>query len=267
MDDNLQIALNYSKGPQTRKSREAILASILRLQAMHKAGLLGGAIMPEDENPGLPSGTMENYHYFTLTMALNYQRNSYSLWKAAKKTFIDPECQKVFNPVAVVDFDEHTLRELLTRYRLALQPNSHVKIWRRISESIVRLLNGDVRQLFVQTGGSVPAILQFVQHEHGDNFPYLKGPKICNYWLYVMSQYTDSTLQQREALNVAPDTHVIQATVRLGAVQEDSLEKANNVAELVAQRWAEILAGTAIAPIDIHTPLWLWSRSGFIPIA
>jgi hypothetical protein len=26
---------------------------------------------------------------------------------------------------------------------------------------------------------------------------------------------------------------------------------------------AEILRGTGLVPIDIHTPLWLWSRSGF----
>jgi hypothetical protein len=46
-----------------------------------------------------------------------------------------------------------------------------------------------------------------------------------------------------------------------------SLPLSDVAAKLVARTWMEILAGTAIAPIDIHTPLWLWSRSGFIPIA
>lgn len=37
--------------------------------------------MPEDENPALDKSTKENYLYFTLPMALNYQRNSYMLWE------------------------------------------------------------------------------------------------------------------------------------------------------------------------------------------
>lgn len=42
-------------------------------------------------------------------------------------------------------------------------------------------------------------------------FPYLGGNKICNYWLYVMEQYTDVKFIDRENITVAPDTHVIQA--------------------------------------------------------
>ena len=37
----------------------------------------------------------------------------------------------------------------------------------------------------------------------------------------------------------------------------------SKVQETVAYAWAAILAGTELCPIDVHTPLWLWSRSGF----
>lgn len=40
----------------------------------YKSGRLGGEKMPEDENPGLDKKSKENYLYFTLPMALNYQR-------------------------------------------------------------------------------------------------------------------------------------------------------------------------------------------------
>lgn len=41
--------------------------------------------MPEDANPNLEKNSLENYLYFTLPMALNYQRNSYTLWKVLLK--------------------------------------------------------------------------------------------------------------------------------------------------------------------------------------
>lgn len=48
------------------------------LMQMHKQGLLGDEVMPEDANPNLDKSSAENYLYFTLPMSLNYQRNSYT---------------------------------------------------------------------------------------------------------------------------------------------------------------------------------------------
>ena len=36
-----------------------------------------------------------------------------------------------------------------------------------------------------------------------------------------------------------------------------------NVQEIVAKRWQDILKGTDLVPIDVHTPMWLWSRGKF----
>jgi hypothetical protein len=250
--------------PRTQK---AILDDIVRLRSMHERGLLGGVVMPEDANPGLHVASADNYHYFTLTMALNYQRNSYALWRAATQTYNDPTTRIIFHPATVVELDESILRRHLLRYKLALQPTNHSRIWASICAAIVDLLGGDVRELFRRTSCSAPAILRFVQQEFPERFPYLKGNKICNYWLYVMNGYTDAELLQREALNVAPDTHVVQASIRLGLVDPHCISKdRNSAADLVARAWAITLAGSKIAPIDVHTPLWLWSRAGFIPI-
>ena len=91
---------------------------------------------------------------------------------------------------------------------------------------------------------------------------YLGGNKICNYWLYVMEQYTDVTFVDRENITVAPDTHVIQASERLGIISAEEAAQ-GNVQEIVANRWQEILKGTGLVPIDVHTPMWLWSRGKF----
>lgn len=77
-----------------------------------------------------------------------------------------------------------------------------------------------------------------------------------------MEQYTDVRFIDRENISVAPDTHVIQASVKLGIIsQEESV--GSNVQQITAQRWRELLKDTDLSPIDMHTPLWLWSRGKF----
>ncbi|MEI0735990.1 hypothetical protein VQ056_03825 [Paenibacillus sp. JTLBN-2024] len=82
------------------RSRDDILRDITELILLHQQGKLGGEKMPEDEHPPLEPSSAANYHYFTLPMALNYQRNSYALWESAHRTFNDPDTMDVFDPAA-----------------------------------------------------------------------------------------------------------------------------------------------------------------------
>lgn len=247
------------------RHREDVISDLQCLLQMHRRGEIGGDLMPEDSNPHLPRESVENYHYFTLPMSLNYQRNSYSLWSAAKRTFEDSETKVVFNPSIVVNLTEHRLRALLTRYRLALQPTRHTQTWQTLCTSLCDLLGGDIRNLFSLTHQFVPSMQDFVQKAHKQQFPYLSGPKIFNYWLYVMDQYTDASLDGRYALSVAPDTHVIQATIQIGLI-DPALRNHPSIQSLVSTAWSNILMDTGFDPIDVHTPLWLWSRSHFKPL-
>ncbi len=248
-----------------KRSREQILKSITKLRKMHQLGLLGGEKMPEDANPNLPKNSIVNYNYFTLPMALNYQRNSYKLWQSANQTYNDNETKDIFDPKLVLDMNNIELKNALIKYKVALQPVKHTEIWKMICESICSLLNSDIRNLFIYNDRYVPNILNFIQIINKKRFPYLSGPKICNYWLYVIDQYTDVGLTGKEALTIAPDTHVIQASIKLGLIDIE-LKDNNNIQEIVNNEWKKTLDGTGIMPIDIHTPLWLWSRSGFITI-
>ncbi|MBQ4283518.1 MAG: hypothetical protein IJB96_06295 [Lachnospira sp.] len=234
---------------------------VYKLIEAYKSGKLGGEKMPEDENPTLEKSSIENYLYFTLPMALNYQRNSYTLWECANKTYKDADTEDVFDTKAVVNMDEQQLREKLLKYKVALQPNKQPVIWRTLCETIENDFEGDIRKLFSDNEYSVEKVkLHILRNKK--QFPYLGGNKICNYWLYVMEQYTDVKFVDRENITVAPDTHVIQASERLGIISSvEALQ--SNVQELVANRWQEILRGTDFVPIDVHTPMWLWSRGKF----
>ena len=82
------------------------------------------------------------------------------------------------------------------------------------------------------------------------------------YWLYVLEQYTDIEFIDRENITVAPDTHVVQASQKLGIISEEEAAL-SNVQIIIANRWEELLEGTDLKPIDVHTPMWLWSRGKF----
>ena len=246
-------------------NKEEILKNVDKLYSMWKNGDLGGEVMPEDCNPHFDKSSLDNYLYFTLPMALNYQRNSYTLWESANKTYLDNNTRFVFDPNEVVkkSFDE--VQFALTKYKVALQKQKQTEIWIKLCNTFVELFDGDIRILFDTMDNDVDKIRKFIQKKQKVRFPYLSGIKICNYWLYVIYQYTDRKYKNIEKLTVAPDTHVVKATHKLGLINDKELKR-NDVQKIVIDRWSKILKDTKYNPIDIHTPLWLWSRNGFVDI-
>ncbi len=242
-----------------------LVEKIEKLLNLYEKGLLGGEVMPEDANPGLKKNSLENYLYFTLPMALNYQRNSYTLWQAALKTYQDDETRFVFSPQECLNKGFLEVQKALVKYRVALQKDKQTEIWLALCQTFVELFNGDIRKLFKNNLYDVDQIREYMQVLNKKRFPYLSGTKLCNYWLYVIWQYTDMEYINLNHLTVAPDTHVCKATFKLGLINEVELNS-TNVQKLVITRWNDALKGTKYCPIDIHTPLWLWSRGGFIDL-
>ena len=239
-----------------------ILDKVNKLIEMYKKGELGGEVMPEDRNPNLSKSSLENYIYFTLPMALNYQRNSYKLWESALKTYQDKETNFVFYPKKVLQRNFDEVQNALTKYKVALQKQKQTEIWITLCNTFTELFHGDIRMLFDEMDNDVDKIRKFIQMQNKKKFPYLSGNKICNYWLYVIYQYTDRKYINMEQLTIAPDTHVCQATYKLGLITAKEMQS-TKVQMIVIEKWKEALKNTKYNPIDMHTPLWLWSRNGF----
>ena len=146
------------------------LDKIEKLYNAYKSGLLGGEIMPEDANPSLPIDSNENYLYFTLPMSLNYQRSSYKLWESAKLTYEDETTNFIFNPKRVLKSSFEDVQHALIKYRLALQKDKQTKIWIKLCDTIVNLLNGDIRNLFSMCNYDVNKIRDFMQKQHKKRF-------------------------------------------------------------------------------------------------
>ncbi len=244
-------------------THDQFLENVKLLLQMHSEGHLGGEVMPEDVLLGVvPNEELMNV--LTLGMSLNYQRNSYALWQAILHTYNNNNSRWIFNPRLVYENSIDDLRTVLVYHRVALQPNRHPEIWKKVSKGIVDSSHrGDVFGLIDSVNFDIAVLKNIIQNKRKSEFPYLSGPKIFNYWLYVLESYTAVKWRSRNLITVAPDTHILQATVKLGLCTSEVLNGSAEDRQRVAEIWEVALLGSGLAPIDVHTPLWLWSRAGF----
>ena len=168
-------------------NRNDLINTCKELVFAYKQGDLGQTVMPEDSHPKFVNKE-ERLSYFTLPMALNYQRDSYKLWESALKTWNDPKTRWVFNVAKVDSSNEDDLRKALTKYKLALQPNKHIDTWSRICSSIYTNW-GSIEGLINAVYNDFLKLKDLVQIEYKKGFPYLSGPKIFNYWSFILTTY------------------------------------------------------------------------------
>lgn len=240
------------------KDNKVILEKVKKLHKLFKDGKI--PTLPQHEvNPGLPKESRENYLYFTLPPCINFQRSSPAMWVSALKTWQDEETNYLFFPEKVVKTSREKIQKDLTKHKLALQKNKHTDIWIAICKALFEFFDCDPRKLFEASGWDVLKIHQIIQIEKKKNFPYLSGPKMANYWLYILSYYTNAKFINMQEVSIIPDTHVLQSTVQLGL--SDKLTDPLTTAKL----WKELLSESGINPVEMHPVLWNWSRNNFKP--
>lgn len=226
------------------------------------SGKLGYMKMPEDSSPEFSENEKEiRLSYFTLPMSLNYQRSSYKLWESALNTFNDTETRIVFNVQSPINLNEKRLRSYLTKYKVALQPNKHTATWQRIAKTISENW-GNISNLFEFIDYDFLKLKDTVQGQFKKGFPYLSGPKIFNYWSFIIQKYGKIKLKNSKFIEIAPDTHITKCSIILGVITKE--ESKHFSKEKLSERWRELLQGTGIDPIDMHPPLWFWSKNNFL---
>jgi len=240
--------------PTRTVGNDELLSTLQTLHAAYHRGDFGGVV--HEKHPGLDPASREHYLYFTLAPALNFQRKSEGLWRAADATYRDPDTRFVFFPENLgrgrVDY-----LDALSRYSLATFRDKHTDIWCTVSSTLARDYDSDPRSLLSSADHDVATIKALVRGRRRE-FPYLSGPKLLNYWLYMLDSFTDIRLTNKSEISIIPDVHVINASVRLGVVPEWTADR-----DVVADAWYALLAETDFSPIDLHGPLWRWARLGF----
>lgn len=235
-----------------------LIDRVQRLRLLFAAGQIP-TLVQHEVHPNVPAGSRERYLYFTLPVTINFQRSSPAMWQSAYATWHDPETQPVFFPEWIADHSVDELRSRLVKHKLALQANRHTAIWRTIGLTLHQHYRDDPRQILAATDHDVPTLIEHLRVTHKARFPYLSGPKLSNYWPYILSQYTDVQFSNVHQLSIIPDTHIIQSSVHLGIVP------ANSSPEAVESAWRDLLADTDITPSSMHKVLWHWSRNHFHP--
>jgi len=239
--------------------KKQIISKCKILLEAYNSGKLGYMKMPEDSHPEF-SDKETRLIYFTLPMSLNYQRDSYKLWESTLNTFKDPKTNVIFNIKTSAFLEEDKLRQCLKKYKVALQPNKHIATWKKISKTIFENW-GTITILLETTNHDFLKLKEIVQQKFKKGFPYLSGPKIFNYWCFILQEYGKEKLKNSEFIEIAPDTHITKCSAILGVVSKEESESFSK--EKISERWREILKGTGINPIDMHSPLWFWSRNNF----
>ncbi len=242
-------------------NKEEIISKCRILLDAYKSGRLGYTRMPEDSNPGFSKDKHElQLAYFTLPMSLNYQRDSYKLWDSALNAFKDYECKIIFDVKESALMDSGKLRHFLLKHKVALQPNKHISTWQTISKTVFNNWSS-FQGLLKSADNDYLKLKQIIQKEYKQGFPYLSGPKIFNYWCFILKSYGNVDLKNSEFIEIAPDTHVTKCSVLLGVIAKEEAEKLSK--EQISERWRILLKGSGINPIDMHPPLWFWSRNDF----
>ncbi len=231
---------------------------IRRLLSLYDHGLIP---VPEQHevHPELPLGSRENYLYFTLACCLNFRRSSVGLWRSALTTFNDAERRYLFDPAEVMRRNVSDVRADLSRHGLALQINRHPQIWLAISHTLAEFYDGDPRNVLAEADFDAGRVIQNLQLEKRHLFPYLGGRKLSNYWLFIISRFTDAPLTNLDQLSIIPDTNVIKSSIHLGLADEGVTP------QRVEKIWRDIAHDLDLNPIELHPILWNWARNRFVP--
>lgn len=122
--------------------------------------------MPEDEHPVFEDNQKElRLVYFTLPMALNYQRNSYTLRESVLQTYLDPQTRDVFDVACCANMSEEVLRQKLMKYKVALQPNKHISTRKTIATTIAQQ-RGTIEDMFEALDYDVLRLQACIQGSH-----------------------------------------------------------------------------------------------------
>lgn len=197
-----------------------ILKKVRSLKSIYEQGLIP-TLEEHEVHPDLEKGSRENYLYFTFPVALNFQRSSPAMWRSALATYEDPNTHYLFFPEKVVGISREKIQKDLTKHKLALQVNKHPDIWIKLANTFSTEYDNDPRKFFEENDFDVLKDLETLKSKKKD-FPYLSGPKMSNYWHYILLQFTNAQFKNLDFISIIPDTHVKQCSIRLEIVNENA---------------------------------------------
>jgi hypothetical protein len=252
IDDPL-LSRVFELGFHIDEKKAASIAERLDGQFYARKGFFQGYEMPEYVLPrNLTTGSLEHALYFTFVISIDYSTDALKLWRNSRETYeLYPER---FVPKEIMALEDRTVvgfvRGLGARY-----PKSGANAWKRISKVLVEKYAGDPRNMTPEASS-----ISEIKSKLSD-FPYLKGPKLSNFYLRAMGESGLLKISDFDKLDIPVDIQVARFTTYTGVATllSDSFQGCvhkNPLRSLIEEVWRNAAGRINTPPWKLDEPIW-----------
>ncbi|MHA1250607.1 MAG: hypothetical protein ACTSRP_11505 [Candidatus Helarchaeota archaeon] len=233
-------------------------------------GIFGIKDMPESDPPiGIDRGSLEHQLFITLIVAIDYLRDAHLLWENARKAYINPNYNYIFNLEELIEVDTLKLEQDLRSAGLSLRfYKNDAQIMKKVALGLKKFFNGSPENLLKQVNHDGKKALQTIrQKQISPYFPYLKGPKIGPLWLRMLKDVCNLQINLI-SVPIAVDIHIARATFTSGAIKGRFSGTINDVRREIEKIWFEVAEFLRekekrnIYALSFDEPLWTLSKFG-----
>jgi len=167
--------------------------------------------MPEYVLPrNLKKGTREHALFLTYVISIDYMTDAVKLWRKSRGAYeLYPER---FTPEEILKISPRTVETLVKNLGARFYSNA-AKTWIKISRLLVDKYSNDPRNITRR-----PLTIEEVK-EKIDEFPYLRGPKLNNFYIRVMGETGLFKLKNLDELDIPVDKQVARFTIYTGVLK------------------------------------------------
>ena len=233
--------------------RATDIARILYDQFYNQKGIFKEYSMPEYVLPrNLKEGSKEHALFLTYVISIDYMTDAEKLWRKSRgayelypERFIPREILKV-SPRTV----ETSVKKLGARFY-----SSAAKTWIKISRLLLDKYGGDPRNITSQRS-TIDEIKQRI-----DEFPYLRGPKLTNFYIRAMGETGLFKVENLDELDIPVDKQVARFTIYTGVLKLLSEQfvgcaQENPLRNLIEEAWRLAAKTLGTAPWKLDEPMW-----------
>lgn len=229
------------------------IGAVLLDQFYEKKGFFTDYEMPEYILPkNMIKGSRKHSLYLTYVISVDYMTNAVKLWNRSREEFhFNPDS---FNSTAILDMSDSQLRTLIKRIG-GRYPSTGAKTWKKISRTLMEKYEGDPRNIT-----NTPCTIKEIKRKI-DVFPYLRGPKLSNFYLRAMGENELFKISNFNELDIPVDIQVARFTIYTGVLKLMSERFRGCVHEeplrdLIEEVWREAAKELETYPWKLDEPIW-----------
>ena len=202
---------SYTANFEIDNEKALLIGQTILDQFYNKKGFFKGYEMPEYVlPPNLMQGTKEHALWLTYVISVDYMTDAVKLWSRSREEHLyNPDS---FNSTRILDMSDSQLQTLVKRIG-GRYPKTGAQTWRKIAGILLDGYQGDPRNITRQ-----PITVKEIK-EKIDVFPYLRGPKLSNFYLRAMGEQDLFKISNFNELDIPVDIQVARFTIYTGVLR------------------------------------------------